>query len=78
MAPALQNHALIVDIFKLQIHLAPFPANLALVLLDFDICVNTLAAEQLKVAVAAISFLLLQRVHHCKVVLWAPALQFVC
>ena len=78
MTPLGKKHALIVDILQLQIHLAPFPANLALVLLDFDICVNTLAAEQLKVAVAAISFLLLQRVHHCKVVLRAPALQFIC
>ena len=52
--------------------LAPLPADLALVLLDLDICIHTLAAEQLKVAVAAISLLLLQGIHHCKVVLGAP------
>lgn len=53
--------------------LTPLPADLALVLLDLDICIHTLAAEQLKVAVAAVSLLLLQGIHHCKVVLGAPA-----
>ena len=53
--------------------LLPLPANLALVLLDPDVGVYTLAADQLKVAVAPISLLVFQRIHHCKIVLGTPA-----
>ena len=53
--------------------LLPFPTDLALILLDPDIGVYTLAADQLKVAVAPISLLVLQRVHNCKVILGTPA-----
>lgn len=54
-------------------YLAPLPADLALVLLDLHICVDTFAAQQLKVAVASISLLLLQCIYHCKVVFGTPA-----
>ena len=53
-------------------HLAPLPADLALILLDFDICVDTLAADQLKMAEPPVGFPVLQSIHYCKIVLWAP------
>ena len=53
--------------------LAPLPADLALILLHPDVGVHTLAADQLKVAVAPVDLLLLQRIHHSKVIFWAPA-----
>ena len=52
--------------------LAPLPANLALILLHPDVSVHTLAADQLKVAVPPIGLLLLQCIHHSKVILWTP------
>ena len=58
--------------------LLPLPADLTLVLLDPDIGVDTLAADQLKVAVAPISLLVFQRVHHCKIVLGTPACSSCC
>ena len=59
-------------------YLLPLPANLALVLLDPDIGVHALAADQLKVAEPAISLLNFQIIHHCKVIFWTPADTVFC
>lgn len=53
--------------------LLPLPTDLALVLLDPDIGIDTLAADQLKVAVAPISLLVLQSIYDCKIVFGTPA-----
>ena len=48
------------DRVQMVTDLLPLPTDLTLVLLDPDICVDAFAADQLKVAVASISFLVLQ------------------
>lgn len=53
--------------------LLPLPTDLTLVFLDSHICVDAFAADQLKVAVASVSLLVLQSIHHCKIVLGTPA-----
>lgn len=58
--------------------LFPLPADLALVLLNPDIGVYTLATDQLKVAIAPISLLVFQRVHHRKIVLRTPVCSSCC
>lgn len=58
-------------------YLAPLPANLILVLLDPDICVNTFTANQLKVGVAAIRLHVLGLVKDCKILTRVPAMRNV-
>ena len=57
---------------KFDADLLPLPADLALVLLHSDIRVHTLAADQLKMAVAAIGLFLLKGIHDSKVLFGTP------
>lgn len=54
-------------------HLLPFPADLVLILLDTDVRVNALAADQLKVRKSAVRLQILDFVKDGKILSRIPA-----